>query len=156
MQPTITNLDQIKLVGISKTLNSMLTAESNSYVEIPRLWIQFIEKKNDIQHRSSTVSTGYCLHTDSNHINYLAAVEVKEFNDLPEGLITQTIPGGKHAVFTHFGKLDHLKKTINYIYTKGLPQAGLRQRAEYHLEVYDHRFNPALDTSEFTIYIPIE
>lgn len=44
---------------------------------------------------------------------------------------------------------------MNYIYGAWLPKSGRKLREAPDLELYDHRFNPESENSEFDIYIPV-
>jgi AraC family transcriptional regulator len=87
---------------------------------------------------------------------YIAAIEVSEIGALPAGLISRTIPAGKYVLFTHKGKLDGLEKTMKFIHTEWLPGAQVELRQAPHLEIYDQRFNPGSDGSEFDTLIPVK
>jgi AraC family transcriptional regulator len=87
---------------------------------------------------------------------YIAATEVSEIGTLPSGMIHRTIPGGRYALFTHKGKLDGLEKTMKFIHTEWAPKKEAELRPARHLEIYDQRFNPGSDTSEFDILLPVK
>jgi len=87
----------------------------------------------------------------------MAAIEVAAETEPPEGMVYREVPAYKYAVFTHHGKLDKLGKTYEYIYNTGLAQAGLEIHPDkYDMEVYDERFIPDSDESEFDIYVAIK
>jgi len=89
---------------------------------------------------------------------YIAGLPVTELGALPEGMVSCTIPKAKYAVFTHKSHLDNLPNTINYIWGTWIP----KNIEKYHhtsgpdFELYDSRFNPATETGEFDIYVPVE
>jgi AraC family transcriptional regulator len=86
---------------------------------------------------------------------YIAAAEVADIGLVPPGMIHRVIPAGKYALFTHIGKLEGLGQTMNSIYGQWLPTSGVLLRNAPHLELYDRRFIPGSDKSEFDILLPV-
>ena len=86
----------------------------------------------------------------------MAARPVDSLDDIPDGMVGRTVPEGSYAVFTHVGRLDTLGRTMNYIYGSWVPNSGYELRPGPDLELYDDRFDPASETSEMDIYIPVK
>ncbi|KKL10041.1 hypothetical protein LCGC14_2559820, partial [marine sediment metagenome] len=89
---------------------------------------------------------------------YIVCNEVSQVEEVPEGMITETFPAQKYAVFTHIGKLNNLGETIRYINGEWLPNNSTYERVPYGIEFeyYDQRFRLNSDDSELDLYIPIQ
>ena len=88
---------------------------------------------------------------------YIAAYEVDDDSNIPEGMVYREVPKYKYAVFTHHGMLDTLGQTYEYIYNTWLPQSDLKVHPDkFDMEVYDNDFIPNSDESKFYIYVAIE
>ncbi len=87
---------------------------------------------------------------------YVAGFEVSRIEDLPKGMIAFMVPEQKYAVFEHWGSLEALRNTYEYIHQVGLSQSGYHHAKGPELEVYDDKFKDFSPDSVFYIYIPIE
>ena len=87
---------------------------------------------------------------------YIVCAEVDTADEIPDGMEATTISAGRYAVFTHKGKLDTLEHTLRYIYGAWLLRSGAELRDVPDLEIYDERFIPDSDESEFDICIPVK
>jgi len=54
-----------------------------------------------------------------------AAMEVTDFNTIPDGMESYTITGGLYAVFLHEGAASTAPKTFNYIFRHMASKLGL-------------------------------
>ena len=52
---------------------------------------------------------------------------MSELEDIPEGMVGMTVPGGSYALFTHKGMLDKLAETYDLIYSTWLPNPAMRR-----------------------------
>ena len=163
MQPKFIELPEKKIVGLGAKFISILSADKNNMDVIPRLWHQFVQREDQIQSKVGGASYGVVemlpesagkSHRDE--LFYIACVEVANFDSLPAGMIHRVIPAGRYAQFTHKGKLDGLEKTMRFIHGTWVRPADVKRRKAAEVEVYDRRFNPGSDQSEFDILLPIE
>lgn len=157
MQPKTVNRDQIKLVGMQYIGN-------NENGEIPQLWESFITRAKEIggtiNNRAfygvcECICEGPCKCGMGGDFLYIAAVEVSEFDGVPEGMVTKTIPAAKYAVFIHKGSLDGLCDTMNSIYCKWIPESKITPNQKFCFEYYDERFDNS-PNSELDIYVPVK
>ncbi len=160
MEPKIEVKKEFKVVG----MRGSTTLKNNV---IPQMWTNFFPRMAEIKNRINYDSSyGICecsdmdlpQFTDETPFNELVCVEVKNFNDIPAGMVSKIIPSQKYAVFTHRGPLDNLRQTYDYIYKTWLPSSGHEIACKMDdFECYDARFkgvdNPG---SEFDIYVPIK
>ena len=162
MQAIFKTLPQFEVVGLGTKFISILSPEKNNHIVIPKLWDEYLSRQKEITSRAKPYDLGVCIPVGNDMLKahpdecfYLACTEVKNFKDVPKGMITKSIPAGEYAVFTHKGPLSKLDHTMNYIYGSWLPKSGRKLREAPDLELYDQRFNPNSERSEFDIYIPI-
>lgn len=162
MKAIFKKLPQFEVVGLGAKFISILSPEKNNHIVIPKLWIEYLSRQKEINSRAKPYDLGVCMpvgndmqKSHSDECFYLACTEVKDLKYIPEGMITKTIPAGEYAMFTHKGPLSKLDHTMNYIYGSWLPRSGRKLREAPDLELYDHRFTPNSEQSEFDIYIPI-
>lgn len=128
---------------------------------IPALWEKYVPRSQEIVSRVSPTDVGVCFDPgqDKTHPDecfYIAGTEVKSMDQIPQGMMSMTIPAGRYAVFTHKGSLQKLQMTMKYIYGSWLPKSGEKLRDAPDFEVYDQRFKPDSEDSELDIYIPVQ
>jgi predicted transcriptional regulator YdeE/DNA-binding transcriptional MerR regulator len=153
MKPKIVTKPAFRTAGISYI-------GKNQSGEIPQLWGIFNSRYNQIP-AINDICYGLCFSNAAGaaegEFEYIAATEVKDDNNVPEGMVYREVPEYKYAIFTHYGKLDTLGETYEFIYNTWLPQSGLNVHPDhFDMELYDERFMPDSDDSEFDIYIAIQ
>lgn len=163
MQPVFKSCNEFVVIGLGSPMISVLSPEKNNHIIIPRLWRQFLRRKTEIKHVLNQTSLGVCMpipvHEKKSHPDecyYMACMQVSNTDEIPQGMVAKVVAAGNYAVFTHKGTLEKVDFTMNYIYGSWLPKSGKKLRMAADLEVYDHRFDPESDHSEFEIYIPVE
>ncbi len=85
-----------------------------------------------------------------------AAVEVIDFNTVPEGMETFTLPGGLYAVFIHKGPASEGERSFKYIFTEWLPASGYALANRPHFELLGDKYKNNQPGSEEEVWIPIE
>ncbi|MFC1819755.1 GyrI-like domain-containing protein [Thermodesulfobacteriota bacterium] len=155
MEPKIIIKDEFIIVG-------MRYYGENRNNEIPQLWDRFIPRIHEIKnHINRELSYGICYPTEDESQNgefeYIAAVEVGDLDEIPDGMVMRTVPTQKYAVFVHKGPADKIKETYGVIYGTLLPKLGYDFAKAPDFEYYDDRFDEDnQETSELDIYIPIK
>lgn len=162
MEPKFVSLESFFVVGVGAPFICISSPEKNNDVVIPALWESFLSGAKEVEYKRGAKHVGVCeaitLPATKRHPDeffYTAGVEVTRLENIPKGMIAKEILAGKYAVFTHKGKLEKLQHTIDYIYSSWLSRSGNELRDAPDLEVYDDRFKPDSDESEFDLYIPI-
>jgi AraC family transcriptional regulator len=162
MEPKFIELPEQKVVGMGAKFVSILSPDRNNFNVIPALWGQFMSRIGEIKHRKGELCFGLVEMLpegeDKSHIDemfYIACAEVSNFDAVPPGMIHRVIPMGRYACFSHKGKLDRLEHTMNFIHGSWVPKSNVRLREAPELELYDERFIPDSDNSEFDILLPI-
>ena len=89
-------------------------------------------------------------------LQYLAGVAVSELVDIPEGMISRTVPAGLVALVIHRGPIRNIADTVRPLYREWLPQSHYRHSDAADVELYDRRFCPDGDESEMEYWITIE
>jgi len=148
--PQILVHPSFKVVGY----RAAMTSETNHV--IPGLWEQLNRNKGSIPHQmDDSPGLGVMIPLKYPQFDYYAGVEVTSLNDIPTGMEGYEVEHQQYAVFTHRGPLDQLSNTLAYIGGTWLPQSGYHLRLTPSFELYDKRFNPDHEESEFDTYIPV-
>ncbi|MEN6370874.1 MAG: GyrI-like domain-containing protein [Armatimonadota bacterium] len=158
MQPKIVSRNEIKLAGIQYI-------GSNQNGEIPRLWDeQFLPRMNELENvvngdvcygLCECMCKGECKCGQGADFYYIAAMEVSNFDEIPAGMATKTVPAAKYAVFTHKGPVSKLHETFQKIYTEWIPASGVEIAGNYNFEYYGECFDNS-ENSLMDIYVPVK
>ena len=153
MQPTITTLSEKKLVGKNFTMSlaNNLTGQ---------LWGSFMPRRREVQnavgpdlYSLQVYPTGYFERfSPQNEFVKWAAVEVADFENIPEGMEGFTLPGGLYAVFQQKGMDTAI---FQYIYAEWLPQSGYSLDERPHFELLGEKYKQGSPESEEEIWVPI-
>jgi AraC family transcriptional regulator len=155
MQPRLENLSEKKLIGkrLTMSLADNRTAE---------LWRGFMPRRREIRNNLNTdlISMQVYDHPlDSGNLHQTfekwAAVEVSDFETIPDGLETFTLTGGLYAVFHYKGSSTDTR-IFQYIFGTWLPESGYILDHRPHFEILGDRYKNADPDSEEDIWIPIQ
>ncbi|WMW77230.1 GyrI-like domain-containing protein [Flavobacterium sp. 20NA77.7] len=128
------------------------------------IWKQLMPRLNEVQQVVSADLFSLQIYPEDYFSNFTpftpftkwAAVEVKNFDTIPEGFQKIEIPAGKYAVFLHKGTTEMFVQTAQYIYGEWLPKSGYQLENRPHFEVLGDAYlgheNP---DSEEEVWIPI-
>jgi len=157
--PELVEVEPRKLIG--KCVTTTL-----SFDDTAALWKDFMSRHKEIVNR---VDSGFYSmqvypfgfkveeFTRETEFERWAAVEVENFNMVPEGMQTKVLAGGLYAVFTHVGPVKQFVETSNYIYGKWLPQSGYQLDDRAHFERLGEKYyGPEHPESEEEIWVPVE
>lgn len=157
MLPIIKNLTEKKLVGHSIEMSFI---ENKTF----QLWSGFMPNRKEI--KNAIDANLYSLEVyEENHFDNFdpndsfqkwAAVEVSDYQTIPEGMKTLIVPDGLYAVFLHLGPATEAYKTYHYIFTEWLPNSEYTVDDRPHFAVMDHKYKKDDPTSEEEIWIPIK
>ncbi|MBN2891090.1 MAG: GyrI-like domain-containing protein [Bacteroidales bacterium] len=157
MTPEIIEIKPKKLIG----MRIQTTFADDKTVE---LWKKFMPRLNEIVDSMDT--TLYSIKNYEAYFWYLedkmdrpfekwTTMEVKSFDNIPEGMETYEFKGGKYAVFVHKGPVSTYFDTIRYIFEEWVPNSGYQIDNREHFEVLDEKYKPYSEDSEETIWLPI-
>lgn len=157
MTPSIETFPSRLVVGIERPFISALSLKRNNYIVIPQLWQDFSEHLAAIPHRANDLLLGAitCEEGQDERCRYLACVEVSSADEVPRGMISRELTGGKFAVFTHKGPMDRFDRTVAYVYGSWLPRSGQQLRNAPEIEIYGGKFDPGSPDSEMEYAVPI-
>ena len=157
MQPRIEIFSGKKLVGkqviMSFTENKTFT-----------LWQSFMPRRKEISNNvgSELYSVEiypplfYSNFNPSQHFEKWAAVEVANFDAVPNGMETLQIPGGLYAVFIYHGPASEGFKTYQYILQTWLPASGYELDNRPHFAVMGEKYKNDDPDSEEELWIPLK
>lgn len=126
------------------------------------LWQTFMPRRHEVKHR---VSTDYislqkygelAQFTPTTEFIKWALVEVSSFSDIPEGMKSYQIEGGRYAMFPHQGPAAAAAQTMQSIFTQWLPESGLIPDDREHFEILPQGYDPLDPNAREEIYIPIQ
>lgn len=152
IEPQIILNKQFNMVGMKQTVKP-------GDPSIQNLWSDFTARKEEVQCITTPdYLLGLCEYmpniTDESEFTYIASIEVDHFNNVPNQMITKTIPPSKYAVFTHVGPMDGLKDTYNFIHGAWLSSTSYDLADLDTIECY---YSSATDSSpKLDIYIPLK
>lgn len=156
MTPRIETIPHKKLVGQSLTM-------SFAHYRVASLWQIFLPCRKEIAkplNRDLISMAIYPPHhfkafKPTNLFERWAAVEVADFDDVPDQMQTFVLPGGLYAVFNYKGlHTDH--SIFESIFTTWLPASGYVLDDRPHFEVLGEKYSNNDPESEEEIWIPIK
>lgn len=147
----VVSKDEFQAIGLE------LTGPYSLLQKIGPLWQTFVSRIEEISARvnpEAMVSMGLTNDRPTD-FTYYASIEVEDVSEVPEGMVSITVPAASYAVFTHKGSTDKLGDTINQA-RRTIKESGYGINHDaYWFELYDKRFNPASEDSELDLYFPI-
>ena len=148
--PAIIEKPTMLLAGLSVRYNC------DDKAGIPSQWQRFSPHIGHIPGQIGNVAYGVVFNTDEEgNMDYMCAVQVSSFSDLPDGFSSLRVPGSRYAVFTHRGHISTIAVTLGAIWNSAIPSSGLEPSDAPLLEVYDERFDPVAGTGAVEICIAI-
>ena len=155
--PAIHTIPTKKLVGKSLTM-------SLTNIKTHELWKSFMPLRKIIANAVDDNRHSFQLYPENYFNPYnpsaefvkWAAVEVHDFNSVPDGMETLTIPGGLYAVFQYKGNPANGYVVFKSIFTDWLPTSGYGLDNRPHFEVLGAKYQNGSDDSEEEIWIPIK
>jgi AraC family transcriptional regulator len=157
MQPEFKFSPERKLVGKRLTM----TFSDNKTGE---LWRSFM------QHRKEILNTLgddlYSLQVYDPSMDFIkfdlnksfekwAAAEVSDYNSVPAGMETFTLPEGMYAVFLYKGAASSGADVFRYIFGQWLPDSGYCLDIRPHFEILGNKYKNDDPCSEEEIWIPV-
>jgi AraC family transcriptional regulator len=92
---------------------------------IPAQWQRFMPHIGNIPDQIGATRYGVCWNGDDDgSYDYVCGVEVARFSDIPASFARVRIPEVRYAVFRHDDHVATIRRTINTIWNKWLPESG--------------------------------
>ncbi|TXT58389.1 MAG: AraC family transcriptional regulator [Promethearchaeota archaeon] len=156
MQPRIENLKTKKLIGkrFKMSLADNKTGE---------LWKSFMPKRKEISNNISNdlismviYKTGHFADFKStNEFEKWAAIEVADFENVPNGMETFKLPEGLYVVFDYKGSSTDMS-IFQYIFGTWIPKSDYSLDDRPHFEILGEKYKNEDPNSEEEIWIPIK
>ncbi|MBO6880269.1 GyrI-like domain-containing protein [Winogradskyella sp.] len=151
MNPRIVTIQEKRLIGMK---SHMLRHQMESIIS---LWKQFMPRKSEVSDWVNGELIAMQEYEDLGNFNkpfeIWACAEVSEINNIPEGMMSYTIPSGLYAVFLHKG-MD-AGATYQRIMTKWLPNSGYQIDDRPHFQIMGSKYKNGSPDSEEDFYVPI-
>ncbi len=158
MEPRFETLKEKKLVGKQKRMSFA----NNTTKE---LWHGFIPRRNEIKNNVSEELFSLEIYDNilffknfnpANEFAKWAAIEVSNFNHVPNEMETMIIPSGSYAVFIHKGPASEGAKTYNYIFSEWMPKSNYDLDERPHFALMNGKYKNDDPNSEEEIWIPVK
>lgn len=158
IKPKIETLPEKKLIG--KHLKMSLS-ENRTF----ELWRSFMPLRKEIKNSVTNDLVSLQIYDSSFDFKNFnpnlefekwAAVEVSDFDSIPDGMEPYTVSGGLYAVFIHKGTASTGSKTFQYIFDTWLPKSEYELDNREHFEILGKKYKNEDPDSEEEIWIPIK
>ncbi len=158
MEPEFEILHGKKLVG--KCLN-MTYADNRTF----ELWKSFMPHRKEIKNKISGDLFSVQIYDKGFNFNNFdlnaafekwAAAEVKDFENIPDGMKTFILPPGLYAVFIHKGPAVKGPETFRYIFNEWIPASDYMIDTRPHFEILGEKYKNEDPDSEEEIWIPVK
>lgn len=136
-------------------LNETYTFDSRT--NIPSQWERFAPSIGKVPGQIGRHTFGVCWNYQPNQgFEYLAGVEVAQFEGLPAEYSKVEIPPQRYVVFAHSGHVSSIPKTVDTIWTQWVPDCGLKVADSPCFEKYTDRFDPKTGMGGMEVWIPLQ
>ena len=155
MEPKIIDLTEKKLIGMNLEM-SLVQNKTGA------LWGSFVPRIKEIENRVSTDKISLQVYPELYYQNFKpintfekwAAVEVDNYDKIPNGMKPFVLKKGRYAVF--FNKGSSADTSIyQYIFSEWIPNSIYRIDNRPHFEVLGEKYRNNNPNSEEEIWIPI-
>jgi len=155
MEPRIETSPEKKLIGKRMTM-------SLSNNKTGELWLSFMPRRREIQNSLTSELFSMQVYNrplDLGNMNQefekWAAVEVADFDAIPDGMETFVLTSGLYAVFHYKGSSTDTG-IFRYIFGTWLPGSNYALDNRPHFEILGDKYKNADPNSEEDIWIPIK
>ncbi len=154
IEPNLVTIVERKLIGQRLTM-------SLSKNRTEELWRSFMPRRREIQNNLNSDLISLQVYPLSfqfelnREFEKWAAIEVEDFNEIPEGMETLVLSEGLYAIF-HYKGSSKDTRIFQYIFETWLPQSGYELDNRPHFEVLGKKYKNNDPESEEDIYIPIK
>ncbi|MCB0356912.1 MAG: GyrI-like domain-containing protein, partial [Bdellovibrionales bacterium] len=159
MKPSLVESQDLHLIGFKKPFRGVFDENSNNQEVIPKLWQELVARMDEIPNKKSDYLYGVIecnLMDGADTLEYMAAVAVENFKEVPVGMTAFTFTAGKIAKFSHIGSPSEIDKTVKYIFGTWLPQSSYKLREGLELEIYPHDYDPTDPNCRFEYCLALQ
>ncbi|MEM6362689.1 MAG: GyrI-like domain-containing protein [Bacteroidota bacterium] len=156
IQPRTVVLQKKKLVGISLPMS--LTNNRTG-----QLWSSFVPRLDEIKNTVNSNKFSLQIYAEDHFSNFSpsngfikwAALEVTDFDSIPEDMQSLELPGGLYAVFDYKGSSQDTS-VFQYIFSEWLPKSDYILDDRPHFEILGEKYKNNDSDSEEEIWIPVK
>ena len=153
---------RIEILNEKKLVGKRLTMSFADY-KVGELWQAFMPKRKEISNNLTDDLISMVIYKanhfadfkPTNEFERWAAVEVSDFDNVPNELETFVLSSGQYVVFLHKGDTKQFAKTFQYILDTWLPSSEYLLDDRPHFEILGEKYKNNDPTSEEEIWIPI-
>jgi AraC family transcriptional regulator len=157
MEPRIEILPEKKLAGKQVRMSFSINKTGD-------LWRDFMPKRKEIKNAIgpelySVEVYGphfFSKFNSETEFEKWAAIEVTDFETVPEEMETITLPRGLYAVFLHKGASGEGPETYRHIFGTWLPESGFLLDNRPHFAIMGEKYKNGDPDSEEEIWIPVK
>jgi len=157
MTPKIETSNEKKLVGKRMTM-------SYADYRIGELWGSFMPRRKEITNCINNDLMSMVVYQPMHFANFKptneferwAAVEVENFDKVPNEMETYILPSGLYAVFLYKGTSTDISIFYQNIFTVCIPNSSYVLDNRAHFEVLGEKYKNNDSSSEEEIWIPIQ
>ncbi|WP_199620765.1 GyrI-like domain-containing protein [Paenibacillus alkalitolerans] len=128
----VVQLDEKKLVGLR------VVCPGDEFVnEIPKTSVKLYQRLGEINRKKSTNMIGAFVVGDCSEENdgYWVCVEVEDFVNVPQGMVTLSVPAQTYAVINHKGPNHQIRNSYEILHRWMTEQGFERNLEAWHLEI---------------------
>jgi len=141
----------------------LVVGQANHFVgkelSLKEVWSGFKPEMDQVPNRVGKLGFGIyeAYYEDGKEVGftYWCAVEVANFDDVPERFQAREISEQSYALFTHHGPLPELYKTMKYIWGSWLPKSKYEYAPSPELEIYPANYMATEQDAQLQLYIPV-
>jgi AraC family transcriptional regulator len=125
---------------------------------IPAQWQRFMPYfETGVAGQIGKVAYGVaCNFDDAGNFEYISGVEVSSFSSLPADWSHLRIAEQRYAVFTHRDHISTIRRTLNTIWNKWLPESGFQAADAPCIERYDENFDSRTGMGGLEIWVAVK
>lgn len=150
----VVHLECKKLVGLR------VVCDGDQYVnEIPKasdVLRERLDQIRDVLNPEQMVGAFVVGDCSDEEDGYWVCVEVQEYCEIPNGMVTLTIPAQRYAVIKHIGPNYEIRKTYELLHKWTEEQGFERILNSWHLEISDMSMNEFKNDIEIELYDTIK
>ena len=152
------NLAEPRMVEAKPTLYAGIGQryEYDAMGAIPAQWQRFNQHAGSIGGEVAGAAYGICTNADATGLDYICAVEVRDFADIDASFTRLRVPGQRYAVFAHAGHISEIRSVWHAIWSEWLPRSGREVADAASLERYGRGFDPDTGNGGYEIWLPLK
>jgi len=146
----------VTLIGLNADFYGGMSPKFNGKEVLGPLWgkVHQLLIASGIDRKNMIGATRTADLREEGLLNHFVGAVVSEVPDELNGLEVLELPAMKLATMEHHGTMDGLIASIQKFYGQVLPEQGCVRDGDWHLEIYDERYNDG-DSSVMLIAVPI-